>query len=170
MKCFKLCIKWEEVGKVKRHDFSQKNAMFIGEYTHTVDEKKRISLPSKFRKELGKTVVMTRGLDSCLLLYPLKVWEEIAKKLGSLPMGQKDKRDIGRFMLSGAVEVEVDSIGRVLVPDFLREYAGLKSRVVFAGVYDRIEIWNDKEWGEYSRRIEKQADTVAEKLGDMGVF
>jgi MraZ protein len=144
--------------------------MFIGEYTHTVDEKKRISLPGRFRKDLGKKVVITRGLDSCLLLYPLKAWEGIAAKLGSLPMGQKDKRDIGRFMLSGAQEVEVDSIGRVLVPEFLRNYAGLKSKVVFAGVYDRIEIWNDRQWAEYSARIEKQADSVAEKLGEIGVF
>ncbi len=85
-------------------------------------------------------------------------------------MGQKDKRDIGRFMLSGAQEVEVDSIGRILVPEFLRNYAGLKGKVIFAGIFDRIEIWNDKKWAEYSARIEKQADTVAEKLGDMGVF
>ena len=144
--------------------------MFIGEYTHTVDEKKRISLPAKFKKELGKKIVITRGLDSCLLVYPLKSWEGIAHKLGSLPMGQKDKRDIGRFMLAGAQEVEVDAIGRILVPDFLRDYAELKSKVVFAGVYDRIEIWNDKEWGDYSKRIEKQVDAVAEKLGDIGVF
>lgn len=144
--------------------------MFIGEYTHTVDEKKRISLPGRFKKDLGKKVVVTRGLDSCLLLYPLKSWESIASKLGSLPMGQKDKRDIGRFMLSGAQEVEVDSIGRILVPEFLRNYAGLKGKVIFAGIFDRIEIWNDKKWAEYSARIEKQADTVAEKLGDMGVF
>ncbi len=144
--------------------------MFIGEYTHTVDDKKRISLPSKFRKGVGKKIVVTRGLDSCLLIYPLKAWEEIAEKLGQLPMGQKDKRDIGRFMLSGAVEVEVDTIGRILIPDFLRTYADLKSKVVFAGVYNRIEIWNDKEWSDYSKRIEKQADAVAEKLGDIGVF
>lgn len=144
--------------------------MFIGEYTHTVDEKKRISLPSKFKKELGKKIVITRGLDSCLLVYPLKSWETIAKKLGDLPMGQKDKRDLGRFMLSGAQEVDVDATGRILVPDFLRDYAALKSKVVFAGVYNRIEIWNDKEWGDYSQRIEKQADAVAEKLGELGVF
>lgn len=144
--------------------------MFIGEYTHTVDEKKRISLPAKFKKELGKKIVITRGLDSCLLVYPLKSWEVIAAKLGSLPMGQKDKRDIGRFMLSGAVEVDIDATGRILVPDFLRDYAELKSKVVFAGVYDRIEIWNDRQWGEYSQRIEKQADAVAEKLGEIGVF
>lgn len=144
--------------------------MFIGEYTHTVDEKKRISLPAKFKKELGKKIVITRGLDSCLLVYPTKSWEVIAAKLGSLPMGQKDKRDIGRFMLSGAVEVDIDATGRILVPDFLRDYAELKSKVVFAGIYDRIEIWNDRQWSEYSQRIEKQADSVAEKLGEIGVF
>ena len=144
--------------------------MFIGEYTHTVDEKKRISLPSKFRKGLGKNVVITRGLDGCLLLYAAKAWEEIAKKLGALPMGQADTRGFGRFLLSGAVEAEVDSMGRILVPEFLREYADLKTRVVFAGVYDRIEIWNERGWGEYSKRIEKQADAMAEKLGEIGVF
>lgn len=144
--------------------------MFIGEYTHTVDEKKRISLPSKFRKELGKKIVVTHGLDNCLLVYSQKAWEAIAAKLGSLPMGQRDTRGFGRFMLAGAVEVEVDSIGRILVPEFLRNYADLKTRVVFAGVYDRIEIWNDRVWMEYKKRIEKDADGMAEKLGEVGIF
>jgi MraZ protein len=145
-------------------------ANFIGEYTHTVDDKKRISLPSKFRKALGKKVVVTRGFDTCLFVFTPVIWDEMAKKLGSLLMGAKDQRDIARFMLSGASEVDVDSIGRVLVPEYLRDYANLKSRVVFAGVYNRIEIWNDKEWSDYSKRIEKQADTVAEKLGEIGAF
>lgn len=144
--------------------------MFIGEYTHSVDDKKRISLPSKFRKELGKNVVVTHGLDNCLLVYSTKQWQEIAAKLGSLPMGQRDTRGFGRFMLAGAVEVDVDSIGRILIPEFLRSFANLKSRVVFAGVYDRIEIWNDKEWDTYKKRIEKQADSMAEKLGEIGIF
>ena len=144
--------------------------MFIGEYTHTVDEKKRISLPSKFRKGLGNKVVITKSPDTCLLVYPLKAWEEIAKTLGKLPMGHRDNRDFGRFMLSGAVEVEVDTIGRILVPDFLREFALLKSKVVFAGLYDRIEIWNDKDWTEKKKIIERQADTMAEKLGGTGAF
>ena len=144
--------------------------MFIGEYTHSVDEKKRISLPSRFKKELGKKIVITRGLDSCLLLYPIKAWEGIAEKLGGLDMGQKDKRDIGRFMLAGAQEVDIDSMGRILVPEFLRDYADLKSKVVFAGVYNRIEIWNDRKWADENNRVEKQADTIAEKLGEIGVF
>lgn len=144
--------------------------MFIGEYTHTVDEKKRISLPSKFRKGLGKTVVVTKSPDACLIIYPTKVWQSIALSLAKLPMGRRDNRDFGRFMLSGASEVDVDSIGRILVPDFLREFAGLKSKVVFAGLYDRIEIWNEKEWTEKRAVIEKQADAMAEKLGTAGTL
>ena len=150
--------------------FLHRATMFIGEYTHTVDEKKRISLPSRFRKDLGKKIVITKSPDACLLVYPIKAWEEIAKTLGKLPMGHRDNRDFGRFMLSGAVEVEVDTIGRILIPDFLRDFASLKSKVVFAGLYDRIEIWNEKDWSEKRTVIEKQADSMAEKLGGMGVI
>ncbi len=144
--------------------------MLLGEYTHTVDEKNRISLPSKFRKEVGKKVVITHGLDNCLFLYPLKEWEKISTKLAELGMGQADTRGFNRFMLAGAVETDVDSIGRILIADFLREFADLKSRVVFTGVHNRVEIWNEKSWKEYKKKIEKQADTMAEKLGEIGVF
>lgn len=144
--------------------------MLIGEYAHTLDSKKRLSLPAKFRKEIGKKVVITRGLDACLFMYPEKQWEKIAEKLATLPMGQSDTRALSRFMLSGAVESEVDGAGRVLIPDFLKEFAGLKGKVILAGVHERIEIWNEKQWDEYKRRIEKNADSVAQKLGDIGVI
>lgn len=144
--------------------------MLIGEYTHTIDEKNRISLPAKFRKEVGKTVVMTHGLDNCLFLYSESEWHKIAEKLGSLGIGQADTRGFNRFMLAGAVEAEVDSIGRILIPDFLKTFAGLSDKVVFAGVHNRIEVWNDKRWQAYKKRIEKQADTLAEKLGDIGAL
>lgn len=144
--------------------------MLIGEYTHTIDDKSRVSLPSKFRKEVGKTVVITHGLDNCLFLYPLDEWKTISEKLGSLAMGQADARGFNRFMLAGAVEAEVDSIGRILIPDFLREFAELTEKVVFAGVHNRVEIWNEKRWTEYKKRIEKQADLLAEKLGEIGAF
>ncbi len=144
--------------------------MFLGEYLHTLDAKKRISLPVKFRKEVGKTVVVTRGLDNCLFVYSLKDWRLISEKLGSLSIAQSDQRGFNRFLLSGAVEVGVDSVGRILIPDYLKSFAGLKSRVVVAGVNDRIEIWNEKSWNEYKRRIERQADQMAEKLGDLGVL
>lgn len=144
--------------------------MLIGEYTHTVDDKKRISLPAKFRKEVGAKVVITHGLDNCLFLYPLKEWEKIAEKLSNLSMGQSSSRNFNRFLLAGAVETEVDSIGRILIPDFLKEYADLKSKVVVTGVHNRIEIWNDKRWGEYKKRVEKEVDTLAEKLGEVGMI
>lgn len=144
--------------------------MLIGEYTHTLDEKKRLSLPSKFRKELGKKVVVTHGLDNCLFLYPMKEWEKISEKLGSLSMGQADTRGFNRIMLAGAVEVEVDSIGRILVPEFLREYATLSSKAVFAGVHSRVEIWDEGKWKDYKAKVLKEADQLAEKLGEIGVI
>ena len=144
--------------------------MLIGEYLHTLDGKKRISLPSKFRKEVGRKVVVTRGLDACLFMFPQKAWEKIAEKVSNLPVGQADTRGMSRFLLAGAVETEVDSAGRILIPDFLKEFAGLKSRVILAGVSDRVEIWNDKTWEEYKRRIEKGADQMAQTLGDLGIL
>jgi len=144
--------------------------MLIGEYLHTLDGKKRISLPSKFRKEVGRKVVVTRGLDACLFMFSTKAWEKIAEKVSNLPVGQADTRGMSRFLLAGAVETEVDSAGRILIPDFLKEFAGLKSRVILAGVSDRVEIWNDKTWEEYKRRIEKGADQMAQTLGDLGIL
>ena len=144
--------------------------MLIGEYIHTLDVKKRIALPAKFRKELGKKVVVTHGLGNCLFVYPLKTWQKVTEKLALLPMGQADTRGFGRFMLAGAVESDIDSIGRILVPDFLKDFAGLDSHVAVIGVHDRVELWNEKVWSTYKGRIEKQADALAEKLGEIGVL
>lgn len=144
--------------------------MLIGEYLHTLDGKKRISLPAKFRKEVGRKVVITRGLDSCLFMYPQKAWERIAQKVASLPVGAADTRGMSRFLLAGAVETEVDQAGRILIPEFLKDFADLKSRVVLAGVAERVEIWNEKTWDEYKRRIERGADQMAQTLGDLGVL
>jgi len=144
--------------------------MLIGEYRHVLDSKKRLSLPSKFRKALGKKIVVTHGLDNCLFLYPLKEWERVAGKLRELSMGQADTRGFNRFMLAGAIDVEIDSMGRILVPDFLKEFANLKQKVVLIGVNDRLELWNDKAWDIYKKRIEKQADALAEKLGEIGAI
>lgn len=144
--------------------------MLIGEYTHTIDDKNRISLPVRFRKEVGKKVVVTHGLDNCLFLYSLKEWEKISEKLGTLGIGQADTRGFNRFMLAGAVEIDVDSIGRILIPDFLKSFAELKEKVVFTGVHNRIEVWNDKKWIDYKKKIEAQADKLAERLGEIGVL
>ena len=144
--------------------------MLIGEYKHTLDPKKRLSLPSKWRKELGKELVVTRALDNCLFVYPLREWEKITEKIGQLPLGQADTRSFNRFFLSGAVEVEVDSVGRILVPDFLKDFATLNTNVVLAGIHNRIEIWDEEKWAEYKRKIELEADALAEKLGEIGVL
>ena len=144
--------------------------MLIGEYTHNIDAKKRLSLPSKWREELGRKLVVTRGLDNCLFVYPLKEWEKITLKIGQLPLGQADTRGFNRFFLSGAVEVEVDTVGRILVPDFLKEFAGLNAKVVLAGIHDRVEMWDENRWITYKQKIESQADAFAEKLGQIGVL
>lgn len=144
--------------------------MLIGEYAHILDPKKRLSLPSKFRKELGRNVVVTRGLDHCLFLYSLKEWEKISEKLGELSVGHADTRGFNRFMLSGAIEVEVDSAGRILIPDFLKAFAKLSQDVVIAGIHNRVEIWDSAAWALYKKRVEGQADELAQKLGELGVL
>lgn len=144
--------------------------MFIGEYEHTLDEKKRISLPKAFRAQLGKKMVMTRGLDNCLFVYSRAAWERVASKLQELSFAQADTRGFNRFILSGAVEVDVDSAGRILIPDHQKEFAGLHKNVIFAGVSDRVEMWDKAKWLSYKARIEKQADALAEKLGEIGAL
>ena len=144
--------------------------MLIGEYTHTLDSKKRLSLPVKFRKELGKRLVITRGLEKSLFVYSQKEWEKISVRLAELGMGNSSTRGFNRFMLAGATEVDIDSVGRVLVPDFLKEFAGLKGKVILAGVGNRVEVWDEKAWTAYKKQIEREADSLAEKLGDVGAI
>ena len=144
--------------------------MLIGEYKHTVDPKKRVSLPAKFRKEMGKEVVVGYGLDKCLSVYTTTEWEKVANQLSEMSMLQSDKRSFNRFMLGGASLVEVDSLGRILLPDILKEYADIKEKVAIIGVHSRLEIWDEDMWNEYKGKVVKQADVLAEKLGEMGVF
>ncbi len=144
--------------------------MFIGEYEHTLDEKKRVTLPRQFKVGLGKKMVVTRGLDNCLFVYPEKAWQKIAGKLQDLSFAQADTRGFNRFLLSGAVEVESDAAGRILIPDHHKQFAGLRRTVVFAGVSDRVEVWDAAQWKSYKARIEKNADAMAEKLGEIGIL
>ena len=140
--------------------------MFIGEYRHTFDAKNRISLPSKFRKELGRFVVVTRGLDRCLFIYPKKAWEVEAKKIASHSTGTAAGRGLSRLMLAGASEADLDSTGRILVPDYLKSFAALSTKVVVAGVSDRVELWDENAWTKYTKNIERDADQFAEQLGN----
>ena len=144
--------------------------MLIGEYIHTLDTKNRISLPVKFRKEMGKKIVVAPGLDNCLFVFTIKEWGKIAEKLSEASLLQSDNRSFNRFMFGGAAQVDVDSIGRILLPDFLKDRAQLKNKVVIIGVQNRVEIWNDKAWTEYKKSVEKQADALAEKLGQVGML
>lgn len=138
--------------------------MLIGEYRHTLDAKKRISVPANFRKEIGKKVVVTKGLENCLFVYPDKSWQKVSAEVGSLPMNQADARGYSRFIFGSAVEAEVDSMGRILIADFQKDFAGLKTKVVVVGMMDRLEIWDERKWNEYAERVEKQAEVMAEKL------
>ena len=146
------------------------SSLLIGEYEHTLDEKKRISLPKTFRAALGRRVIMTRGLDNCLFVYSRIAWQRVAEKLQSLSIVDADTRGFNRFMLSGAAEVDVDTVGRVLIPDHQKAFAGLKKRVVFAGISDHVEVWDADRWQSYKKRIDRDAERMAKKLGEIGAL
>jgi len=142
--------------------------MLIGEYSHNLDPKKRLSVPAKFRKELGDGAVLTRGLDGCLWLFPLSQWSQLAERIASLPIAQSDSRSFARLLLSGATEVHFDTLGRILVPEYLKQYANLTREVVITGVQNRLELWDKATWNEYKKALEKNGDAIAQKLGDLG--
>jgi len=143
--------------------------MMIGEYKHNLDEKGRLAVPKKFRVELSKGAVVTRGLDNCLFLYTKTEWKKLADKLATLPFSQANTRAFARLMLAGAMDVAIDSQGRIMVPDYLRSFAGLKKEVVVAGLYNRLELWDQKNWEEYKSKTEKESNTIAEQMFELGV-
>lgn len=147
-----------------------KNFMFIGEYQHSIDGKNRMALPAKFRKEFKGKAVITRGLDNCLFVYPMKEWQAIAEKLGNMPVGEKTTRSFVRLMLAGAVDVEIDSQGRVLIPDYLKNHAGLEKETIVAGLFNRLEVWSKNAWEKYKNSAEKDQDEIADQLGRLGVY
>jgi MraZ protein len=160
IKCYKIVSKWYKVV----------NKMLIGEYIHTLDDKKRLSLPVKFRKEMGKKIVLTSGLDNCLWVFTMDQWKNISAKLSEANMLKADNRSFNRYMFGSATEIEIDTLGRMLVPDFLVTRANLKGKVALIGVQDRVEIWNEKAWNTYKGVVEKEADQLAEKLGSAGML
>ena len=144
--------------------------MLIGEYIHRIDPKKRLAIPAKFRKEIGEKAVITKGLDQCLVIYPMAEFEKVAENLSNLPVGKSENRNFSRDIFSKAADVEIDSLGRILIPEYLKNLAELKEKVAIVGVYKRLEIWDEGKWNEYKNRIEKQTDVLAEKLGELGVY
>ena len=143
--------------------------MFIGEYKHNLDDKGRLAIPTKFRADLSKGAVVTRGLDTSLFLFPKEEWDKLAEKLASLPLGQSNSRAFARLMLAGAMDVVLDKQGRVIVPDYLRSYANLGKKAVVAGLYNRIEIWSEEAWQKYKAQTEGKSNEIAEQLGSLGV-
>lgn len=143
--------------------------MFFGEYQHKIDAKGRLAIPAKFRKKLSKGAVVTRGLDTSLFLFPKEEWDKLAEKLASLPLGRANSRALSRLMLAGAMEVELDKQGRVMIPEYLRKYASIKKETIIAGLYDRIELWDDSQWNKYKKTTERDVGDIAEQLGELGL-
>lgn len=143
--------------------------MFIGEYRHNIDSKGRLAIPAKLRKELSKGAVVTRGLDNCLFLYPQAEWKKIAEKLSNLPISQSKARAFSRLMLAGAMDVDLDNQGRVTLPEYLRDFAALKKKTIVAGMFDRLEIWDETKWQTYKTSSERDSSNIAEALGELGI-
>ncbi|EDU37322.1 protein MraZ [Clostridium sporogenes ATCC 15579] len=142
--------------------------MFIGEYNHSLDTKNRIIIPAKFREELGKNFVLTKGLDGCLYVYPKSQWEVLQKKLETLPLTNKNARAFVRFFFSGAHELELDKQGRTLIPQNLLEYGQIQKEIVSIGVSNRIEIWSREKWEEYNNS-NIDYDSIAEQMSELGI-
>lgn len=134
-----------------------------------MDNKGRMAVPAKFRKKISEGAVVTRGLDNCLFLYPKKEWQLLAQKLAALPISQAKSRAFARLMLAGAMDVRVDKQGRILIPEYLRVYAQLKKQVVVAGLFNRLEIWDQTIWRKYKQATERDSSEIAEAMGELGV-
>ena len=141
--------------------------MLLGEYQHTIDEKGRLAVPAKFRKSLSGGVVVTRGFDTCLYLYPMEEWKKLAERIARLPINHADSRAMARLILAGATNAEIDSQGRILVPDYLRTYAGIGGKAIVIGLYNRAEIWDEEAWKVYRATAERDGDKIAERLGGL---
>jgi len=143
--------------------------MLIGEYKHTLDNKGRLILPSKFREELSEKFIITKGLDNCLFGYSISEWQILEDKLKKLPLTNKEARAFLRFFFSGACEIDIDKQGRVLIPQNLREYASIERDVFVIGVMTRIEIWSEKNWLEYNGQANLSVDLIAKKMEELGI-
>ena len=143
--------------------------MLIGQYKHTIDSKKRLALPAKFRGELGANVVVTKGVENCLVVYTEKEWQVMSLKLSNLPISQKEARSFTRHFLASATEIALDKLGRILLPDYLKKYADLKKNVIISGLSNRLEIWDETKWEDYRKKAEKGVEDIVSKLGPLGI-
>lgn len=143
--------------------------MLIGEYAHALDDKGRLTVPSKFREGLGAHFILTVGLDGCLSCYPFPEWEKFSERLKQLPLTNRDARAFVRLLLAGATEVELDRQGRILVPPRLREAAGIQGDAVLVGLTTRVEVWASDRWQQYQEAARGTFEEAAEKLVDLGL-
>ncbi len=143
--------------------------MFVGEFKHSVDEKGRVAVPAKFRDALSNGAILTRGNDGCLTVYRMNEWEELMAKIAKLPQSKLEVRSYVRFLLSGAVDVRTDKQGRINLPNYLKEFAKINKKVVFVGIYDRLELWDEDKWENYRSQLENQSEEVLEQLEEYGL-
>jgi len=143
--------------------------MFMGEFKHVLDEKKRLIIPSKYRDELGSTFILTRGIDKCLFLYSNEEWNCLTAKLRTLSFTKKDARNFLRFFLSGATNLEFDKQGRVVLPANLLEYAEIQKDCVIVGVGERVEIWSKENWDKFYEDNASDLSDIAEHLFDRDI-
>lgn len=143
--------------------------MLIGEYIHSIDDKNRLSFPMKFRKEMGKTVVIAPGIEQSLFVFTPLQWKKTVDRLaeGSL---QEENRSFSRYLIGGATEVDVDANGRILIPESLKAKLGIKDKVAIVGLYTRVELWEETTWKKYKKDVETKADRLANHLGSIGVL
>jgi MraZ protein len=143
--------------------------MFIGTYEHTIDEKSRLTLPARFREQLGDGVVLARGLDGNVALYPRETWAmTVEARISALDPLSREARELRRFFFSGAAESKVDNQGRILVPAVLTRHAGLEHDVIVAGNYDHLELWSPAAWEQHLHAVEGSAEHAAERLAARG--
>lgn len=138
--------------------------MFIGEYSNKIDEKGRLAIPAKFRAALDSGAVVTKGLDGCLFVYTQAEWNKLAERLTTLPLTAANARAFARHMLAGAMAVELDKQGRVVLPGYLRQFANIGNAVVVAGLFNRFEIWDETAWRTYQQKTESASTEIAEQL------
>ncbi len=142
--------------------------VLMGEFSHSLDDKGRITIPARLREDLDVHFVMTKGLDGCLFLYPMNEWHKLEERLKALPLTNANARAFQRLFLAGAQDVEVDRQSRVTVPPRLREYAGVNRDVVLVGVSNRVELWSQDNWQAYQVKAQAAYEDVAEKMVDFG--
>jgi MraZ protein len=143
--------------------------VFLGEFEHTIDDKGRVAIPARFREDLGEGLVLTRGFDQCLQAFPRPVWQTVSQRVSALSMGSADARALRRLLFAGAAEVEIDRQGRILIPQNLREYAGLAEQVVITGMDTYFELWSTERWNGVLDQIGESGSSIAEQLAALGI-